>query len=86
MEYLNDGVLIYMNQLIDWDTYFQRRKGDSTDVDAECAAMLDILRTSGTVTVVIPQEAAACAGPVGPHQSRCNCESNEERSPFPEDR
>ncbi len=43
--YLHDAVLLYLDQLVDWDGYFRQRKGDDTDVDAERAALRGVLET-----------------------------------------
>ena len=32
--YLHDGVLIYLEHMVDWDLYFKRVKGDAVDVEA----------------------------------------------------
>lgn len=55
--YLSDSVLIYLNEMIDWDGYFQHRKGDSVDVDAECAAMQGVLETCAEICAEIEPEA-----------------------------
>jgi len=48
-DYLSSAMQLYMNELIDWDTYFQRRKGDSVDVAAEREALLEVLRTCASI-------------------------------------
>lgn len=47
--YLSDGILVYLEGLIDWDQYFHYRKGDGVDVDAERAALRGVLETCAEV-------------------------------------
>ncbi len=54
--YLHDGVLLYMNQLVDWDSYFRMRKGDDVDVEAERAALVAVLQTTAEVCEEIERE------------------------------
>jgi alkylation response protein AidB-like acyl-CoA dehydrogenase len=55
--YLSDSVLIYLNQMIDWDGYFQHRKGDDVDVESERAAMQGVLETCAEICAEIEPEA-----------------------------
>jgi len=55
--YLSDSILTYLNEMIDWDGYFQHRKGDSVDVDAERAAMQGVLETCAEICAEIEPEA-----------------------------
>jgi len=57
--YLTDGILVYLDHLIDWDTFFHQRKGDGVDVDAERAALLGVLQTCAEVCGEIEPEARA---------------------------
>ena len=41
--YLHDGLLLYLNELVDWDSYFRYQKGEDVDVEAERAALIGVL-------------------------------------------
>ena len=41
--YLNESILLYINQLIDWDSYYTWRQGPGVDVEAERAALIEVL-------------------------------------------
>ncbi len=56
-DYLNSAMQLYMNELIDWDTYFQRRKGESVDVAEEKGALLEVLRTCAAICADLEQAA-----------------------------
>ncbi len=47
--YLHDGILLYVNRLIDWDSYFRYRRGDDADIDAERAALVGVLETCADI-------------------------------------
>ena len=47
--YLNEGVLLYLKDLIDWESLLRMRKGDDVDVEAKRAAYLEVLETSRRV-------------------------------------
>ena len=47
--YLNEVVRTYMDELIDWDATFRMRKGEDVDVDAEKAALLEVLETTAAI-------------------------------------
>jgi alkylation response protein AidB-like acyl-CoA dehydrogenase len=47
--YLNDAVLLYVKQLIDWDSYYHWRNGADVDVAAERAALLEVLETAAGI-------------------------------------
>jgi hypothetical protein len=47
--YLNDGVLLYVNQLIDWESFYRWSQGKDVDADAERAALVEILETAAGV-------------------------------------
>ena len=55
--YLNDGILVYLEKLIDWDQYFEYRKGAGVDVEAERAAIVEVLRTCAEICQEIEPEA-----------------------------
>ena len=48
-DYLHDGVLLYLDHMVDWDSYFKLRKGDDVDVTAERAALTTVLETCAEV-------------------------------------
>ena len=47
--YLNDVVRLYLDELIDWESYFTWTKGDDVDVDSERAALLEVLETAAQI-------------------------------------
>jgi len=47
--YLNDVVRIYMDDLIEWDAMLRMRKGADVDVDAEKAALFEVLETAAAI-------------------------------------
>ncbi len=47
--YLNESILLYINQLIDWDSYYTWRQGPGVDVEAERAALIEVLETAAGV-------------------------------------
>lgn len=47
--YVGEGTLLYLNQIIDWETYYRYSKGDSVDVAAERAALREALETYGSI-------------------------------------
>ena len=50
--YLNDGVLLYVNELVDWKTTLRMRKGEDADPEAEREAMLEtLLRTCHAISI-----------------------------------
>jgi len=49
ISYLNDGILLYVNELIDWESYYHWGKGPDVDVDAERAALVEVLETAAGV-------------------------------------
>jgi alkylation response protein AidB-like acyl-CoA dehydrogenase len=55
--YLHDGLLIYLKDLVDWETYFRYRKGDDVDVEAESAALIGVLETCAEVCGQIEPQA-----------------------------
>lgn len=56
-DYLNDAILLYVNQICDWDTYFRLRKGDDVDVESERQALLGVLETASEICRDIEAEA-----------------------------
>jgi hypothetical protein len=57
--YLSDAILLYVNQLIDWDSYYHWRKGAGVDVAAERAALVEVLETAAAVCQEIESETRA---------------------------
>jgi alkylation response protein AidB-like acyl-CoA dehydrogenase len=55
--YLHDGLLIYLGELVDWETYFRQRKGDDVDAEAERAALIGVLETCAEICAQIEPEA-----------------------------
>lgn len=47
--YLGDAVLLYLQELIDWEAYFTWRKGEDCDVEAERAALREVLETGAQI-------------------------------------
>ncbi len=47
--YLTDAVLLYVNELIDWESYYHWKKGADVDVASERAALVEILETAANV-------------------------------------
>jgi hypothetical protein len=47
--YLGDAVSLYLQELIDWESYFSWSKGESHDVEAERAALRDVLETGAQI-------------------------------------
>ena len=54
--YLHDGMVLYLNRLIDWESYYRLRKGDHVDVESERAALLGVLETAAEVCAQIEPE------------------------------
>lgn len=55
--YLNDGVLLYLDHLVDWDTFFRWRKGDDCDVATERETLRVVLDTAADVCESIEGDA-----------------------------
>ena len=47
--YMSDVVGLYLRELIDWESYFQWRKGPGVDVDAEREALASVIETAAQV-------------------------------------
>ncbi|MEM9173847.1 MAG: acyl-CoA dehydrogenase family protein [Myxococcota bacterium] len=47
--YMDDAVLLYLQELIDWESYFNWRKGEEGDVDADRAALQEVLETAAAI-------------------------------------
>ena len=59
-EYMGDAVLLYLQELIDWESYFNWRKGEASDVEVDRAALKDVLETAAQICE--EQEPALRAG------------------------
>ncbi len=46
---MNETVGLYLNELIDWESYFTWRKGADVDVEAERAALYDVVQTAAAI-------------------------------------
>ncbi len=57
--YLNDGMLLYLDHLVDWDTYFRWRKGDDADVPTERETLRVICDTAAEICASIEPAARA---------------------------
>jgi alkylation response protein AidB-like acyl-CoA dehydrogenase len=58
--YMGDAALLYLQELIDWDSYFRWRKGEASDVDLERTALREVLETAAQICS--EQEPALRAG------------------------
>jgi len=58
--YMGDAALLYLQELIDWESYFRWRKGEASDVDLERAALREVLETAAQICS--EQEPALRAG------------------------
>ena len=47
--YMGDAVTLYLRELIDWEAYFNWRKGEEGDVDADRAALQEVLETAAAI-------------------------------------
>ena len=47
--YLGDAVLLYLQELIDWESYFRWRKGEASEVELERAALHEVLETAAQI-------------------------------------
>jgi alkylation response protein AidB-like acyl-CoA dehydrogenase len=56
-DYLNDGILLYLRDLVDWEGYYRLRRGDDADVEAERAALETIVETMAGICQGIEPEA-----------------------------
>ncbi len=57
--YLNDAMLLYLDKLVDWESYFRFRRGEDADVDAEREALRSVLQTTAEICEAIEPEARA---------------------------
>ena len=47
--YLGDAVLLYLQELIDWESYFTWRKGEASDLEVDRAALHEVLETGAQI-------------------------------------
>jgi alkylation response protein AidB-like acyl-CoA dehydrogenase len=47
--YLGDIVLLYLRDLIDWESYFSWRKGEEGDLEVDRAALQEVLETAAAI-------------------------------------
>jgi alkylation response protein AidB-like acyl-CoA dehydrogenase len=57
---MGDAVLLYLQELIDWESYFSWRKGEACSVEIESAALQEVLETAAQICS--EQEPALRAG------------------------
>jgi alkylation response protein AidB-like acyl-CoA dehydrogenase len=55
--YVHEGILLYLQHLVDWDSYYRMRKGEDVDVESERAALLGVLETTAQICGEIESEA-----------------------------
>lgn len=55
--YLNDSMLLYLDHLVDWESYFRLRRGEGVDAAAERDALRGVLETAAEVCTAIESEA-----------------------------
>ncbi len=48
-DYLHSGISLYLDQLVDWDSYFRLKKGEDVDVQSECEALQTVLETMAEI-------------------------------------
>jgi len=58
--YMGDAVLLYLQELIDWESYFNWKKGEDSDVDVDRSALQEVLETAAAICE--EQEPALRAG------------------------
>ena len=56
--YLNDGVLLYLEKLVDWGEYFRLAKGEDVSAKEKLRALLDGLREDGAPELAYIQDQA----------------------------
>jgi alkylation response protein AidB-like acyl-CoA dehydrogenase len=57
--YVSDVVLLYIRELVDWELYFRLSKGEGADVEAEKAALVEVVETAAQICAEIEPEARA---------------------------
>ena len=54
--YLHDGILLYLDRLADWESYFNLAKGDDADAESEREALRGVLETAASICEEIETE------------------------------
>jgi alkylation response protein AidB-like acyl-CoA dehydrogenase len=57
--YLNDVVRLYLDELIDWETYYAWRRGEGGDLDAERGALTEVLETAAQICSEMEEDSRA---------------------------
>ncbi|MFT5443537.1 MAG: alkylation response protein AidB-like acyl-CoA dehydrogenase [Myxococcota bacterium] len=47
--YLHEGILLYLDRIADWDSYFSLTKGDDVDIASEREALRAVLETAASI-------------------------------------
>jgi len=47
--YLNDAIQVYLDEMIDWESLLRMSKGEDVDVEAEKAALQEVLETAAAI-------------------------------------
>jgi len=47
--YLGDAVLLYLQELIDWESFFSWSKGEASDVEVDRSALREVLETGAQI-------------------------------------
>ena len=47
--YLNDAIQVYLDEMIDWESLLRMSKGEEVDVEAEKAALQEVLETAAAI-------------------------------------
>ena len=47
--YLHPAILLYMDRLADWSSYFTYAKGDGVDIESERQALMGVLETTANI-------------------------------------
>jgi 3-(methylthio)propanoyl-CoA dehydrogenase len=47
--YLHDGILLYLDRIADWDSYFNFTKGEDSDIESERDALRGVLETAASI-------------------------------------
>ncbi|MCS5618900.1 MAG: acyl-CoA dehydrogenase family protein, partial [Myxococcota bacterium] len=47
--YLHDGILLYLERIADWESYFNFTKGEDSDIESERDALRGVLETAASI-------------------------------------
>ncbi len=53
--YLHDAILLYLEKIADWTSFFNLTKGDGVDVESESAAIKGVLETAADICAAIEE-------------------------------